>query len=272
MYSTFEAVSKPISIMKNEYWENLNMPRLHYHNAYEIYFLEHGERDYIIHDKFFKITDGDFILIAPFELHKTEGKGYRRILVTFMPDYIEKHFSEEVSRKLLSCFEKKVIRPPAEETEYLKGLLYKLLESEDEHKENIAFFYIGELLMRLSNFNVETRPPKDHKYRRITEITEYINRNFNTIEGIENIAEDFYISKFHLCRIFKAATGVSVIEYLNSIKIKNACEMLTNSDYSVTKISEKCGFGSSNYFCNLFKKSIHMTPTEYREMTAGSEQ
>ena len=78
-------------------------------------------------------------------------------------------------------------------------------------------------------------------------------------------SEKFFLNKYYLCRIFKKATGVSVIEYLNRVKVKNACDKLAITKKTVTEIGMECGFNSSEYFCKLFKIYMQMTPSEYRK-------
>lgn len=268
MYKSYCEIVEPVNVVYSSQSKAVNMPRLHYHNAYEIYFLEQGERNYIIHDQFFKITDGDFILISPFEIHKTEGGSYRRILVYFTQEYLERYYSPETVNRLLSCFEKKLIRPSKEETDYLKELLHKLLQEDESNSENTMFLHIGELLLRLGRSKGADTHEKAPKYKRIAEITEYLNRHYSEIENITEIADHFFITKYHLCRIFKEATGISLIEYLNNVKIKNACTMLSKTSLSVSQIGYECGFKSNNYFCNLFKKHTNMTPSEYRRQNS----
>ena len=50
-----------------------SMPAMHYHNSYELYYLEAGSREYFVEDKFFSVSAGDFVLIAPNKFHRTGG-------------------------------------------------------------------------------------------------------------------------------------------------------------------------------------------------------
>jgi AraC-like DNA-binding protein len=244
----------------------LNMPALHYHNEYEIYYLEKGERNYIINDKYFKITQGDFVLISPFELHKTAGGGFKRILLNFTLDYLLEYYTDKTTDKLLGCFKNKLIRPSREQLPYLKTLLEKLLEA-DKTNDNSSFIYLGELLIKLGECarEGEDKLASAPDHQRVSQITQYINDYYKDLGNISQIARHFYVSKYHLCRLFKQATGVTIVEYLNNIRIKNACCMLVETKKSITEISFECGFKSSNYFSNIFKKHTKMTPSMYRK-------
>ena len=93
----------------------------------------------------------------------------------------------------------------------------------------------------------------------------YINANFASIRNISQIAERFYISKFHLCRVFKEAMKITVIDYLNQVRIRNACRYLRSSDKDVGEIALLCGFRDAAYFSNVFKKITGTPPSAYRK-------
>jgi AraC-like DNA-binding protein len=268
MSSSLSCIGDEVYISKASNIGVYNMPGLHYHNAYEIYFLESGQRDYIINDKYFRISGGDFVLISPFEMHRTGGESYKRILINFSSDYLFKHYTPSVAERMISCFEKKLIRPSYEKIDYLRILLERLLNEDNKNSDNLIFLYLGDLLLKLNECGCESEELRGNapNYRKISEITQYISENFSEIENISQIAEHFYITKFHLCRLFKNSVGVTLVDYINNIRIKNACYLLTHTKKSIIQICFDCGFKSSNYFSNLFKKHIKMTPTCYRKL------
>ncbi|MBQ2757125.1 MAG: helix-turn-helix transcriptional regulator, partial [Clostridia bacterium] len=105
----------------------------------------------------------------------------------------------------------------------------------------------------------------DFSDKRIADIVRYINEQYGTIESIDEIAERFYISKYHLCRIFNKNLGVSLISYLNTIKIRAAIELMQSTHLNITDIATRSGFNSSSYFCKVFTDEIGLSPTAYRK-------
>ena len=99
----------------------------------------------------------------------------------------------------------------------------------------------------------------------MSDIIEYIGRNYKAIENLTEISDNFFITKFYLCRLFKKHTGVSVIKYINTLKIQSACEELTETKKSIEEIALSSGFSTSMYFCKTFKSVTGMTPTQYRK-------
>jgi len=97
-------------------------------------------------------------------------------------------------------------------------------------------------------------------------ITEYINNNFYREElSLDDIAEQVHISSNYLSTLFKKYKEVNISEYLVSIRLKKAMDLLANTDLKVYEVSEKVGYSNSQYFSVLFKKTTGYSPIEYRQ-------
>lgn len=239
------------------------MAAMHYHIAFELYYLVQGEREYFIEDRFLRMGDGDFLLIPPGLLHRTAGKGADRVLIHFSEDFLLRYFTAEALERLKIREAPFVFHPTKEEKAFFEGVISALLtDSEREEKA----FYLFELLFRM-RFSQNDYTEQKCADQRIGEIVQYINENYGRISTIEQIAEKFYLSKFYLCRLFARELGTSLIAYLNMVKIRAACAMLEANKMTLTEIALECGFHSSSYFCKVFKKEIGISPKAYR---AGS--
>lgn len=233
------------------------MPHTHYHSTYELYYLEAGNRDYLVADKFFTISAGDFVLIKPNVIHRTTGGYSLRTLIDFSHDFLQKTYTPAAIKHFLKCFDNVTIRPP----DIMQSELKNLMLSMSKTTNPIDFAGdLGTLLRKLS----QCAP--DNKYdKRISTVINYIHQNFSMIQSIEEIADQLHISKYHLSKLFKEATGTTLIDYLNGVKVKNACEYLETTDKNMIEISNVCGFNESAYFSNVFHKIMNISPTEYRK-------
>jgi transcriptional regulator GlxA family with amidase domain len=72
------------------------------------------------------------------------------------------------------------------------------------------------------------------------------------------------MSRYKFCRTFKGTFGQSFKSYLNSIRVRNAAELLKNTHLNVTEITYFVGFGSVVNFERVFKDIHGATPLEYR--------
>ena len=238
---------------------NINIPSMHYHSSYELYYLQVGRRDYFIEDKLFSVTAGDFVLIPPGKLHRTGGEYGKRMLVGFTEDYLKRFYTEDICQYLLSCFDSWKRTPSPAQQKRCIEYLQELQECKDKNRTGLL---LGALLLELSDC-----PADEIQGDTISNVLSFINKKYATIKSIDEIASAFFISKFHLCRIFKNAMKITVIDYLNQIRIKNACQMLTFSDKRINQIAEDCGFHSTAYFSSLFKKITGKSPSDYARDT-----
>ena len=247
------SVKKPMSFM-------------HHHRTYEIFYVISGEREYFIEKDFFMAKEGDFVLVPKNMLHRTAGKGADRIVIYFSDIFLETYFSKELIESVLSGFKPKIFHPNEESAKKSRDLLSALLSaSQADCEQTLLASYLFQLLFLLnSEENLAQR--SNEKDSRLQEMLEFINKNFASIIGIDEIANTFYISKYHLCRTFAKEMGVTLINYLNTVKIRAACDMIRQSNMSMTDIALNCGFNSSAYFCKVFKQETGLTPREYKSL------
>ena len=238
---------------------------MHQHRSYELYYLVKGTREYFIEDRFLAVKEGDLVIIPKEIFHRTDGDGGLRYLVHFSEAFLEKYFTKECLRPIINSLPF-VFRGDLQQCNQLLHWLTCLevaFEKERDNQEAIFAGYLYQLLFAAAN-EENTYIPSDHVDERITHIVQYINENFNTISDIDEIAQRFYISKYHLCRLFKKKLGIPLVAYLNTVKIHHACSMIREGDDKLTEVAMQCGFNSSSYFCKVFKKELGVSPAEYR--------
>lgn len=233
------------------------MPSMHYHDSYELYYLEAGSREYFVEDRLFSVAAGEFVLIPPGKLHRTGGEYGLRTLVIFTRRFLERSYTKETVERILTCFTHVKLVPGEEQQATCRYLLKRLAAARDDIQFALVLGLLLEELTRCGSPEI-----RDDS---VSGIVEFINHNFADINSISQVAERFYISKYHLCRVFKNAMKVTVIEYLNQIRIKNARHLLESSSYDISHISGLCGFNSVAYFSNVFHKLVGCSPSEYRK-------
>lgn len=244
-----------------------SMKECHFHDSYEIYYLVSGNRNYIIDGKYYTLSSGDVAVIEPGIMHKTTGGAFERDILYFTCDYMKRFFTTEACELLMHPLKNRVISLDNLSQLKFEEIFEKISDAGNDNQK-LPFIYLAEIL-RLLESNIGRSSAGQHYVtedgKMISRIMYYINEHFADIDNISQISDHFYISKYHLCRIFKEATSMSVIEYLNRVKIKRACTLLQKTNKSITEICMECGFNSSVYFCKLFKKLVNLTPSRYRE-------
>lgn len=102
------------------------------------------------------------------------------------------------------------------------------------------------------------------KHEEIQIIQDYIRDNYAERITLDQLADMVDINKYYLIRLFKLQTGLSPIDYLIHVRLREAEKMLTQTNITISSISEQVGFHSPSHFSMTFKENNHCTPTEYR--------
>lgn len=92
----------------------------------------------------------------------------------------------------------------------------------------------------------------------------HIETNFAEKISLDELAKKSHLSRRHVTRIFQESIGRSPIDHLIQVRCRNAAELLKRTDRSITEIAFDCGFSDSNYFTRCFRKTMNLTPNQYR--------
>lgn len=96
------------------------------------------------------------------------------------------------------------------------------------------------------------------------DIMDYVNEHYMEDISPQILAERFHINVSYLSQLLKKESGITYTEYLTKLRIKHACRLLGTTDTKIGEIAEKVGFHDYFYFTRVFKKTMNMSPSEYR--------
>ncbi|MDD4796216.1 MAG: response regulator [Eubacteriales bacterium] len=99
----------------------------------------------------------------------------------------------------------------------------------------------------------------------VQKVQRYIYNNFSAPLTLEAISDRVNISVTHLCSIFKEATGQTINQYILDVRMHRAKLMLESTHMHIHEIARAAGYSSSSYFIKAFRKSVGVTPQEYRK-------
>jgi AraC-like DNA-binding protein len=100
--------------------------------------------------------------------------------------------------------------------------------------------------------------------KRMTEVYTYIRENFKKHITLEEVSRIAKMSPFSFSRYFKKNSGAGFVEYLNQVRTNKACYLLRETGYQIHDIAESCGFSSISNFNKQFRKTVGLSPREYR--------
>ncbi|MEM9150322.1 MAG: AraC family transcriptional regulator [Cyanobacteria bacterium P01_F01_bin.3] len=106
----------------------------------------------------------------------------------------------------------------------------------------------------------------EHADSVVKDCENFLRQHFRESDTIQQTVEQAEIAERTLKRRFKAATGSTLIEYLQNLRIEEAKHQLESSDRSVEKICYDVGYEDISFFRRLFKRRTGITPSQYRQM------
>ena len=106
------------------------------------------------------------------------------------------------------------------------------------------------------------------KPHRSVGVASHIQKNYQETIRIEDLARIANLSVSQLQRKFKKIYNETPVQYINNLRIHEACEMLKNTNLSITQIAYDCGFGSSSFFATQFRQARGESPSDYRRKFA----
>ena len=120
-------------------------------------------------------------------------------------------------------------------------------------------------IIRCKNYEENVIKEIDVDNRIIQEVATYIYEHYADNLSLEYVADKFNLSRSYLSKKFKTATGFGFKEYIINVRIQNACNLLLETNKSITDIAFECGFNDSNYFGDAFRKAKGISPHKYRK-------
>lgn len=252
---------------------------LHLHDDIEILAGNTGVLRVTIENKNLDVAAGDILVIHRRVPHETRAirPNTTTVLIQFR---IEKLRSSEFEKmnKYLSLIlentaEKFVFLPgDAPSTQEIFETIRRLQKETMEEKREYEIFikgYVDVLLGLLYRngilHNIEENYNKS-AVQKIWPVIEYIDQNYQNKLSLEHLSATLNLNREYFCRIFKEATHVTPVDYVNFVRIWKAENLLTSTDHSILEISMEVGFSSVSYFNRVFKKQKKVTPSAYRKI------
>lgn len=96
----------------------------------------------------------------------------------------------------------------------------------------------------------------------------YIQAHLTEELGLGQMSRQLFVSRNHLCHLFKMMLGMTFCEYVTQQRLLRARALLTGTRQSIDEIANGCGFHSSAYFATVFKKAMGMSPSAFRRRFA----
>lgn len=262
--------------------DHIDKSHWHYHQEFELSFITEGSGRRIVGDSTEDFHPGDLIFIGPRiphvwfpeDKHKRQHSG-RTLESVYML------FNHEILPESLLCLpEFKNIREAIQLSE--RGIritgdtlnevsrIMLQLPYMSNIRRLMLFYEIMDLIGQSTSFSYlasadYVKSKFETANSRVKNIHEFLMKNYQNDIDLKEVAEVAHMAPASVCRFFKSATGLTIFEYLNKIKIDYSCQLLLNTDLNILDISYDCGFNNLSHFNKQFRKFIGITPTQFRQ-------
>ena len=254
---------------------------LHYHDFYKIIAFYGGCVTYMIEGKSYVLEPGDIVLVNRYDIHKPTidtAVPYKRSVLYISGECLVSCRDREYDP--FYCFSqaaahKSYVVRLRELAQTEAGQLLRRLETVGQRyghgREARLLFEL--FLLSLNRFCRESdreqnmRPAAIYN-QKVIDLMAYVQEHLFEEISIDRLAETFYISKYHMMRLFKSETGYTIHRYIAEKRMAAAKEKLLLG-VPPTKVSEECGFQDYSTFLRAFKSCVHMTPTAFAEGRTG---
>ncbi len=229
-----------------------------------IHFVLSGKGQYVCNGKTYSLKAGDMFLIKPSQV------------VHYIADnndpweYYWVGFNGTYAQKTVSSLPFKDNTPVYSPKDYesCKEYLYQIYANSGSSLSNstamVGYLYL--FLAKLMEENNLIFPmPSVTQSSYVIEAIKFIQFNYSTDISVDDIANAVGISRSHLYRVFVSNLGQSPIDYLTEYRINEACDLIKNTNLSISQIAVSVGFFDQFYFSRVFKKIKKIPPSKYMQ-------
>lgn len=251
--------------------------RPHYHDYFELFMMLDGTAKHLVNGVERKLTKGTAVFIRPNDTHDyicQGGKTFSMLNITFTRETADEMFSflgEGFPSKVLlsSKLPPSVLLSEKDFNSFNAQMESICAISADDYnavKTSLRILLLKFTVKHFSDLKVE----KDNTPQWLEDLCDEMKKNGNFTFGTEKMYSLTDKTREHLSRSMKKYTGMTVTEYINSLRLNFIANMLQNSNHSVSDIIFESGFNNISWASEQFKERFGMTMSEYRK-NPGSE-
>ncbi|MDR1747449.1 MAG: AraC family transcriptional regulator [Spirochaetaceae bacterium] len=245
----------------------------HFHPAWELFYLASGSRTFFYASRTISIAAGDLLCVRPGVLHR--GLNRKNEVCDLFNIYFDDSASPFFLQllPLLTGWEaggNPVMNVRGVDRFRIVKQFTDIAEELREKRQGyipMAWGLLSQTLVELARY-IPPGGNGNSEYamnRTITDVVDYLCENYRNPISLGGTARLFSLTESYLSRAFHQATQFSFIEYLNSLRIREACRLLIEGNMQVSAIAEECGFVSITQFGRCFRKFTGTSPLVYRK-------
>ncbi len=264
--------------------ESYFFPSWHFHPDYEIMLVQEGTGMRFVGDSMQRFRSGDLVFYGANipHLYRSDPGYYQKdstlrskaIVIYFKEDFLGKDFwnipDMALIRRLLHQ-SKKGIKFKGAAKEKLKHHIQRFDDHKDGVDKVIDLLTILKIMASTGEYECLSSDSfaqyvDEDDCERMNKVYQYIMDHYVENPTLEQVSSVANMSVTAFCRYFKSRTNKTYTQFLNEIKIGNACKLLIDDQLSISQVCFETGFNNFPHFNNQFKKIVGLTPSQYQSV------
>lgn len=232
----------------------------HLHEHLEIIYMQKGKSDVRIDGTRYTIRAGEFFLTFPNQIHSYDNtQGNEAIILIVRPQLLPAYAALFRSR----IPESPVLRPAGKDGALLTFLIARMLEEGSALPEEDRNGYLSLFFAKfLKAFRYTDRA--ENTSSAAQDIIQYCRAHYRETLSLSALSRALHLSESCISHVFSKRLGMRFCDYVNDLRLNEACRRLRDSDETVTAIAEAVGFSSIRTFNRAFQKYTGTVPRDYR--------
>lgn len=247
----------------------------HWHTEFELSFVKQETVTVSIGDQCFRLKEGNGFFINSKVLHSFRSEKDALIPnIVYAPSFLAPESSRIYQKYVLPVITSgpdfQIFSPDIPWQRKILDLLRQIIVAHDNDQVNeLLISALLQNLWYLLYQNIQTDQSREKSgatgaQARLQLMMQHIHTHYALPLTLDDIAGSANVSKSTALNLFHQYLQITPVNYLNNYRLKEAAYMLVSTEYTIYAIAQKSGFDSSAYFCRMFKKYYHVTPSQYR--------
>lgn len=247
----------------------------HWHDDLEFTYITEGTMHYCINGTSVQLQAGEMIVINSGRMHYNyweDDENGAFLCTIFHPSLLDAQRAAPFLERLIGWEAPPYLhlRPGILRDKKIISLVQRLHHAAWDRAEGyplevmacvyeiiLAFVQYGDLPKEM--------PSDSKKLDAMHRMTGFVQQNYTEKLTLADIAAAGFVSRTVCCELFRHYAGRTPVEFLTEYRISRSIDLLTEGAHSMTEIAVLCGFSSSSYFTETFRKVMGCTPTEFRK-------
>lgn len=230
-----------------------------------------GELKIETSSRFYHMVENDLLVINRNQLYQVQGSEDNRVMILTISDAFMDHHYGDYRNRRFECYSREIDLGREDMIHSIRKLLANVMISyyrqDESYRIEVISYICQMLLILIRSFKEEgsAHEKMDTGDLRLSQIIDYMEKNYDQMMTLEEIAKKYFLSTGYLSRYFKQKMGMGFSRFLMNIRLKHSMKDLLYTSDSISQIAMNNGFPNTKSFSSLFKEVYGMTPHVYRD-------